>query len=132
MSDRDGPLHGAFEVSVRRSDPQSAALVLRGELDLASAPTLRNRIAEIAGDGAIHMEYDLADLQFIDSSGIGVLVQDFDRVTRAGGSLVVRNAGSGPMRVFAVTGLVEMLSVSAKEESPPPDAGGDDPGETIG
>ena len=50
--------------------PDSAALVLSGELDLASAGLLDTAIAELCADGAQRIVLELGELEFMDSTGL--------------------------------------------------------------
>jgi anti-sigma B factor antagonist len=106
-----------FEVLALRRNPQSASIALHGELDLGSAPILLDCLAELASSGVINFDFDLANLTFLDSSGISILVTDFKRSSASGGSFVVRNTPPQAMRVFEITGLVDLLSVTPLEES---------------
>ena len=101
-----------FDVAVWHRDDQSATVVLSGELDLGSAPILRECLAELANVGTINLEIDLANLTFLDSTGISLLVTDFKRSTALGGSFMVRNVSPQAMRVLEISGLVELLSVT--------------------
>jgi anti-sigma B factor antagonist len=120
MSENDVTPGEAFQLAVSRAEPTRASLHLSGEVDLATAPALRDCIAEMAPLGVIHLEVDLTNLTFIDSTGIGVLVQNLERLSEAGGSLVVRNARPEAMKVFQITGLVELLSVTPIGTDPTP------------
>jgi anti-sigma B factor antagonist len=102
----------AFELAVWRRDTRRAVILLRGELDLAAAPTLRNCLAELTGSGVTDVEVDLAGLRYIDSTGISVLVTYLNRMKAVSGTLVVRNANENAIRVFELTGLTDFLSVS--------------------
>ena len=102
-------------IAVSQRDPQGATVALSGELDLGSAPKLRDCLAELANVGVINLEIDLTHLDFVDSTGISLFVTDFKRSTASGGSFVVRNAPPQAMRVFEITGLIELLSVSPLE-----------------
>jgi anti-sigma B factor antagonist len=104
-----------FEMAIWHESHQSVHVVLSGELDLSSAPKLRACLAELASAGVIHIVIDLANVTFIDSTGISLLVTDLKRSSASGGSLVVRNATPQAMRVFQITGLVDLLSVTALE-----------------
>ncbi len=73
-----------FQVAVRQRDSQSALIVLSGELDLASAPKLRDCLAELAGVGIRNIETDLTNLTFLDSTGISLLVTEFQTNILAG------------------------------------------------
>jgi anti-sigma B factor antagonist len=81
-------------------------LTLRGELDLATAPELEQLVNERidAGDEVV---VDLRPLEFMDSSGIRVLVASHTRAGRVGTKLVVVRppAGSAVAKIVEVSGL---------------------------
>ncbi len=91
-------------------------LVLRGELDAATAPVLERAIAEVLDGQAVvdRLVVDLAGLGFIDSSGLNVLVATANRLRRApgiGASLVVVNASPSARRLFAIAGVDRIVEV---------------------
>jgi anti-anti-sigma factor len=92
------------------------SVVLFGELDLASAPELRNHLYWSISGGVVHMVLDLANLTFINSTGISLLVTALRKMETAGGSLVVRNASHDAFKVFEIAGLVDYLSATGVEE----------------
>ena len=77
-------------------------LRLRGELDLATADDLRQMLATLP-NGASTVTLDLADLTFMDSSGLQVLWEHTR--TLNDGSLVLENAPRHIRRLFEITGL---------------------------
>lgn len=82
-----------------------------GEIDVATAPAMRTRLNELVEAGATHLVVDLEDVDFIDSTGLGVLVGSL-RVARAGGGdlrLVCTN--SRILKVFEATGLHEIFTI---------------------
>ncbi|HEY1829630.1 MAG TPA: STAS domain-containing protein [Acidimicrobiales bacterium] len=101
-----------FQVAIWQRGRESVTIVLSGELDLASAPRFRSALADLAVAGILDVVVDVANLQFIDSTGIGILVTDFKRLTHDGGSIAIRNAGPRIYRLFEMTGLIEPLSVT--------------------
>jgi anti-sigma B factor antagonist len=113
-----------FQLAVWQRDRQSVTVVLTGELDLATAPKLRSALADLAGGGIVHVIVDVANLGFIDSTGIGILVADFKRLTSNGGSLAVRNAGARIYRIFEMTGLIDLLAVTPLAPETPITMGG--------
>jgi anti-sigma B factor antagonist len=90
---------------------------VRGELDLASAPVVREALVRVlAASPSTHLIVDLGGVEFIDSTGIGVLVGAHQRVTANGGwftavvtTPAVRKALQmvGLLRAWRVTGSVE-------------------------
>ena len=85
---------------------------VRGELDLASAPHLRREVIGVLADGA-HLVLDLTDVDFLDSTGLGVVLGALRRVRSAGGDLRLVCTAPHLLEVFGVTGLDRILSISA-------------------
>jgi anti-sigma B factor antagonist len=96
-----------------RTDQQGRCTVmtLAGELDLVSAPRLRNAIASLRGEDTDDVIVDLADLTYIDSVGIGLLVASRRRLDAEGRSFSVRNPAPQVRRLLEITGLVEYLGL---------------------
>lgn len=94
---------------VERSDDAGmwAVLALSGEIDQAVVPLLREAVDELVAESRAHLVWDLRDVTFMDSAGLGVLVYAV-RVAEAGqGSL--RLAGVNPQ----VGHLLELTGVDA-------------------
>jgi len=82
-----------------------------GEIDLATAPDLRDTLAEIPGDAGTEI-VDLSEVTFIDSTGLSVLVATwklFDESGAGGFRLVVSRPAV--RRVLDVTGLAQVFTV---------------------
>jgi anti-sigma B factor antagonist len=102
-----------LEIAILQRGHRSVSVVLSGELDVASAPELQDRLAWVASNGILHLVLDLAAVTFVGSVGISVFITAFKRMEAAGGSLVVRNAAPSVFRIFEITGLANILSVSS-------------------
>ncbi|NHC46550.1 STAS domain-containing protein [Motilibacter aurantiacus] len=76
-----------------------------GDVDLASAPELRVELLGLIGDGCSDILVDLADVPFVDSTALGVLVAARHRVTESGGRLVLGNANPELVRLFHISGM---------------------------
>ena len=84
---------------------------LRGSLDLATAPTVRAALSDATAKGTHHLIVDLTQLEFLDSTGLGVLIGAHRRATEGGGSLrlIVHD---GPIaRLLNITGLISVFAV---------------------
>ena len=79
-------------------------LAIRGELDMASAPTLKQHLEDCGRDGAEVIMLDIRDLSFIDSSGLGVLIQARDHSKRNGHRFLMVGATRPARRLFEITG----------------------------
>jgi anti-sigma B factor antagonist len=94
---------------------------LEGELDLATAPQLREQLVTLAEREDSDIVVDLTRLAFIDSTGLSVLVMALNRSRATGGSIVLRNPSDSVMRILEITGLVSVFGI--EEESSVPTAG---------
>lgn len=97
----------------------SALVVVRGELDLATAPALESALIDVIERGARSLVLDVADLTFMDACGLRVLIAASNRVHSDGGTLSLRAV---PKRVrwlleFAgLTHLAEALQDEAHDD----------------
>lgn len=105
----------AFGFSISDADPP--VMSVRGEVDLASAPKLAAALSELIGRGHSLVALDLGAVEFIDSTGLGVLVGSIRRLREEGGDLVLRAASPAVVRILEITGLRGIL--------PPPSPGQD-------
>jgi anti-anti-sigma factor len=82
---------------------------LRGELDIATAPALREHLSEVVTHGWIDIAIDIAELRYIDWPGVSVLIMTQNRVEELNGSLVVRHPTKAALKLFDSTGLTARL-----------------------
>jgi len=103
-----GPLK--LDVDVRGDQ---AVLTLIGELDVSASPLLREIVMALAAapSGAPHVVVDLTELQFLDSTGLGMIVESMARLREAGGDLQVRSAQGAPKRVMQLTGIDKVFDL---------------------
>jgi anti-sigma B factor antagonist len=84
-------------------------LVVSGEIDVATSPILREQLASLVERGARDCTIDIADVSFVDSSGLGVLVGIYKRLAEADGAVHVVGAQPAVRKVFEITGLEAIL-----------------------
>ncbi len=90
---------------------------LAGELDHHSAKMTVSGIAEsIDRYLPRDLVLDLAQLGFMDSSGIAVIVRSYKKMRDAGGRMYIENAQAQPMRVLDASGVDRLLPIAAKRE----------------
>lgn len=82
-----------------------SVVAVRGEVDVASAPGLREAVIRLVSEGHSHLVIDLEAVDFIDSTGLGVLVGALKRVRVKGGELRLVCTNSRVLKVFDITGL---------------------------
>lgn len=76
-----------------------------GELDLASAPQVRQEGMRLVSGGVRQVVLDLGGVDFVDSMGLSVLVGLRKRLATVGGALRVARPGDQARRVLDLTGL---------------------------
>src|SRR5204863_134555 len=101
--------------AVRRDD-STAAIVLKGELDLASLPLFTGAVDEALAADCNQITLDWGGLTFIDSSGVGAYVQVFRKSRAAGVPLVLGERSDVVQRVLDLSGVEEALQAEAAEE----------------
>lgn len=92
-------------------------ITLAGELDLASAAALAHAIDDAASPDAELLIVDLRGLEFMDSTGIGVLVKAHQAATQSGYRFAIVKGSPQVDRILSLTGLDEQLTLlDAPEE----------------
>jgi anti-sigma B factor antagonist len=82
-------------------------LVIKGELDIASAPDLTAALPPPSSEVVL----DLSGVTFIDSSGLRALLGAEKRATEAGGSLVLRDLAAPVQRLLELTGTDRLFTI---------------------
>ena len=86
-------------------------LAIGGELDLAAASTLEAELNEALAGGFELIVVDLATLDFIDSTGLSVLVRGHQQAQEAGLKLGLINPAAQVERLLSLTGLADRLTL---------------------
>jgi anti-sigma B factor antagonist len=86
-------------------------LRLTGELDLYTAPALDDALVEAEGESWPLLVIDLTELEFMDSSGLRLVVRSHARAEQSGRRLVVVNGPDTVARVFSATDLDSKLHI---------------------
>ncbi len=100
-----------FSCSRLDADDGAVSVVAAGALDLATAPQLVAVLGGVADRRRVTL--DLRELDFMDCSGLRVVMATHARVSHGGGRLVVVREGVGSVeRLFSVLGVGAVLDVS--------------------
>ena len=98
---------GAAQVSASTDSTGQLIISLEGELDIANADDVRREMEPYLSERASSVTFDLGKLEFMDSSGIALLVEVANRV----GRIEVCNATPIVHRVLEVTGLTDAFGM---------------------
>lgn len=82
-----------------------------GEIDVYTAPQLRERLVALVEDGARQVVVDLSRVEFLDSTGLGVLVGAFKRLRNVGGDLSLVCPRERLLKIFRITGLDGVFTI---------------------
>lgn len=91
-------------------------LELHGELDLVGAPMLQREIEAAAVEQAPMVVLDLDDLQFIDSSGLRVILSAHERARERGQGFALTRGSQQVQRLLAIAGVSGHLTVLASPD----------------
>lgn len=111
-----------FETSARQLDDGIHVVGIRGELDLSTAAELEPSLEEIVSSGDAALLIDLTECEFIDSTGIALIVRAWQRLDGAGnaggrGRVAVCTGNDQVQRVLDVTGLQSSIAVFEDREA---------------
>ena len=101
---------GEFHLETVGPIGDCAVLQVTGEVDVYTAPMLREQIRELAAKGAVHLIADLSRVDFLDSTGLGALVGGLRRLRQADGSLALAISTPRILRIFQITGLTKAFA----------------------
>lgn len=99
-----------LRVEVSERDGWSV-LEVGGEVDVATAPKLREQLISLVNDEHYRIVVDLEHVDFIDSTGLGVLIGALKRVRTHDGDLALVCAEARILKVFEITGLLNVFTV---------------------
>jgi anti-anti-sigma factor len=106
-------------ISTRKDENGWTRLLLTGDLDMATAPVLDERMAEIfALAQPDRLAIDAADLTFCDSSGIYALLRARGTAHRYGAAFVLENPVGIVRQALEITGLLQILGTASQADHP--------------
>ena len=82
-----------------------------GEIDVYTAPKLRDQITELVAAGTHQILIDLEEVEFLDSTGLGVLVGGLKKVRAYDGSLELICTQERLLKIFRITGLAKVFVI---------------------
>jgi anti-sigma B factor antagonist len=92
-------------------EPSWVPIPVAEELDLYSAPELRDTLLKAVNAGDVHIVLDLSETTFVDSSGFAVIVSAYKRVRAQGGQMRVAGAGTSVLSAMRISGLDRVLTL---------------------
>lgn len=96
-----------------RDEAGRTIVAATGEVDVYTAPVLDDALSTVVSGGATRVVVDLSGVDFLDSTGLSVLVKALKRVRDADGALDVVVTAERVNKVFRITGLDQVIPVHA-------------------
>ncbi|HVR33765.1 MAG TPA: STAS domain-containing protein [Acidimicrobiia bacterium] len=104
-------LQDALVMETSEDGDGAVTLAIDGEIDFGNVAALRARLSELIQSGSGTLTVELAEVDFVDSTTIGVLIQAKKRLEQDGRRLRLVDCQPGVRRVFEMSGLVEYLGL---------------------
>lgn len=96
-----------------RTEGDRTVIEVGGEVDVYTAPKLREQIIALVEAGHYHLVVDMERVEFLDSTGLGVLVGGLKRVRAHDGSLALVCTQERILKIFRITGLTKVFPIHA-------------------
>ncbi len=94
-----------------RREGRWTVLEVKGEVDLFTAPKLKERAIDVIDEGTTALALDLRGVDFMDSTGLGVLIGTLRRLSERDGQLLLVAPQPAVLRVLTVTGLHKVFAI---------------------
>jgi anti-sigma B factor antagonist len=104
-----------FRVDVR-TEGRASIIAVSGELDLATSPSLEAEFERFSGTPSELLVLDLRQLEFMDSTGLSVIVKTHQRLAENGRALYVVRGPQQVQRLLDLTGVAERIQLADTPE----------------
>ena len=106
------------DLSLQTREVDSRTIVaVGGEIDVYTAPKLRDKITELVAAGTYNLVIDMSEVEFLDSTGLGVLVGGLKKVRAHDGSLQLVCNQDRLLKIFRITGLAKVFVIHDTAEA---------------
>jgi anti-sigma B factor antagonist len=106
-----------FTATSETLDAARGLVSLRGEVDIYTAPRLKERLVELLDAGVTGVVVDLTEVTFIDSTALGVLIGGVRRLHEVDGRMALVVATRPVERVLTLTGLDRVFTIHATRDA---------------
>jgi len=100
-----------------RQEDGHTIIEVGGEIDVYTAPKLRDKITELVGNGDYNLVIDMEKVDFLDSTGLGVLVGGLKKVRAHDGSMELICSQDRLLKIFRITGLAKVFVIHESAEA---------------
>jgi anti-sigma B factor antagonist len=100
-----------FHLSEEDVDARTHLIAVAGEIHVSTAPEFSRLLSAAIGGGKTQVVLDLSAVEFIDSTGLSVLLNGLRRVTRRGGRMAIVCSNPTVLRLFVITRLDSTFTI---------------------
>jgi len=100
-----------FALTEDALDADRHVVAVRGEIDLFTAPELKQKLTDAIEAGKSRIVVDLTETSFLDSTALGVLIGAVKRLRSREGALVIVNTDQNIAKTFEITGLDQIFTI---------------------
>lgn len=93
----------------QKSTDDITILELSGRLDTRTSPDLETMVLEIIDNEQVRLLMDFSDLDYINSTGLRILVMAFQRLSRTGGQLAICGVKDYIFEIFDISGYNKLF-----------------------
>ena len=105
-----------FAITEQPIDTERHVLAVCGEIDLFTAPELKQVLADAIEAGRNRIIVDLTETTFLDSTALGVLIGAVKRLRSRHGALAIVNVDENIAKTFEITGLDQIFMILATRD----------------
>ena len=102
-------------IAVRKVSAETRVLTVQGEIDVYTSAYLKEHVATAIAEGAKHVAMNLSGVEYLDSTGLGVLIGALKNLKERNGSLILIGPSRRISRIFEITGLHKIFTVYQTE-----------------
>jgi anti-sigma B factor antagonist len=106
-----------FALTEDAIDAERHVVAVRGEIDLFTAPELKQKLTDAIEGGKTRIVVDLTQTTFLDSTALGVLIGAVKRLRTRDGALVIVNVDQNIAKTFEITGLDQIFTIVGERDS---------------
>jgi anti-sigma B factor antagonist len=100
----------------RSPNPETRVLNVAGEIDVYTSSQLKEQVLNTIADGVRHLVLNLSQVEYLDSTGLGVLISALKHLRESQGNLIIVGPSSRITRIFEITGLYKIFTIYDSEE----------------
>ena len=105
-----------LNIASRSPNPETRVLTIEGEIDVYTSVRLKEYVLERIEEGAKTVVLNLSRVEYLDSTGLGVLISVLKHLREKQGAMILVGPTPRITRIFEITGLYKIFTVYETEE----------------